>query len=401
MKRPIPLLLTVILFEITLGGGGRLTAWGPVSLRMILFGLALFSVGIQILNKKKIPTDYWFLSILFGIVLFVGLTRGITLGATRENVWEDVKPLLYFFILPFFGFAIRDRNVVEHTSSIIKHSGIILSGLFMLVLILIHTSAIPFLDFYKAMIGTQEFFFRGELTFIYKGFIYICIAFLFVHFEEHNYKFPILFLLAAGIFLSVTRGFLFALMLTYCFYYFLKSAYIRSVISFALSILIVIAGQVVIGQSSEAIDQLKSPREELPQNEKQLNSTLLGDRTYSDDGRFQQMKEVAEQINLSSIFIGHGFGIGIPSRPVHMEISYLEIFHKQGLIGITFWAYLLWQLYRKYKLASPGGLRNSFFFGSLFLYFQSLTNQYINNPIGLSMILLSIVCLDQLKERSV
>ena len=257
---------------------------------------------------------------------------------------------------------------------------------------------IPFLDFYNTFIGTKEFFFRGELTFFYKGFIFICIAFLFVYFSEQPYKHLILILLGAGILLSVTRGFLFAFSLTYVLYHFLKSSFIRSALFVILSLAIVLAGQVAIRESSKAIDQLKNKPEFDPEVKINPDSTLLGDRNYSDDGRFQQIKEVTEEINLSSIIIGHGFGMGIPSRPIHMEISYLEIFHKQGVIGLIFWAYLLWLLYKKYKAASPGGLRDAFFFGSSFIYFQSLTNQYINNPIGLSMVMLSIVCLDQLKK---
>ncbi len=398
MNRFISLLFTVILFELMLGGGGRLVNWGPVSLRMILFVIAFVVVCIQILRRKKLPRDYWLLSIFFACLLLIGVSRGIVMGASRVFWWEDIKPLLYFLILPFFGFAVQAGTRAEIAASIIKRSGIILSSFFIIVLVLIHTGAIPFLDFYDTVIGTQEFFFRGELTFFYKGFIFICIAFLFVYFSEQPYKHLILILLGIGILLSVTRGFLFAFLLTYAFYYFLKSSFIRFALFAILSLAIVLAGQVVIRESSKAIDQLKNRSTVSQEVPIHPDSNLLGDRNYSDDGRFQQIKEVTEQINLSSIILGHGFGMGIPSRPIHMEISYLEIFHKQGIVGLAFWAYLLWLLYKKYKVATPGGLSDAFFFGSSFVYFQSLTNQYINNPIGLSMVILSIVCLDQLKK---
>ena len=64
------------------------------------------------------------------------------------------------------------------------------------------------------------------------------------------------------------------------------------------------------------------------------NEKLLGDRSQSDAGRIAQIKEVISMTSVLSSFIGNGFGIGIPSRPVHMEISYLEIFHKQGIAEI-------------------------------------------------------------------
>lgn len=398
MNRFILLLFTAILFELMLGGGGRLINWGPVSLRMILFVIAFIVVCIQILRRKKLPRDYWLLCLLFACLLLIGLSQGIAIGANRAFWWEDLKPLLYFFILPFFGFAFQAGASPELAASSIKRSGIILSSSFIIVLVLIHTGVVPFLDFYNFFIETQEFFFRGELTFFYKGFIFICIAFLFVYFSEQPYKHLILILLGVGILLSVTRGFLFAFFLTYAFYYFLKSSFIRSALFVIISLAVVLAGQVVIRESSKVIDQLKNKPEFAQEVPIHPDSNLLGDRNYSDDGRFQQIKEVTEEINLKSMIIGHGFGMGIPSRPVHMEISYLEIFHKQGIVGLAFWAYLLWLLYKKYEVATPGGLSSAFFFGSSFVYFQSLTNQYINNPIGLSMVMLSIVCLDQLKK---
>ena len=398
MTRLISLLFTVVAFELMLGGGGRLTALGPVSLRMILFAAALLTVGIQVIRQQKIPFDYWFISILFGIVLLIGSVRGVFVGALHANLWEDVKPLLYFFMLPFFGFAIQNQNKVELTASIIKNSGIILSCLFIGILISMHTTLLPFLDFFYAVNDSQEFFFRGELTFFYKGFVYICIAFLSVHFSKSPYKNYFLILLGVAIFLSVTRGFLFALALTYAAYNYVKLSYIKSIIFGLLSLVVVTVGQFAIRQSSIALDQIKNQQEAVQLNKITPNTTLLGDKSNSDNGRLQQIREVVAQTDITSILIGHGFGNGIPSRPIHMEISYLEIFHKQGLLGLTFWAYLLWLLYQKYRAGTNGPLSDSFFFGSLFIYFQSLTNQYINNPIGLSMILISLVCLDQLKE---
>ena len=138
MNRFISLLFIVVLFELMLGGGGRLINWGPVSLRMILFVIAFSVVCIQILRRKKLPQDYWLLSILFACLLIIGLSRGIAMGANRGFWWEDIKPLLYFFILPFFGFAVQAGTTAELAATIIKRSGIILSISFIIVLILIH-----------------------------------------------------------------------------------------------------------------------------------------------------------------------------------------------------------------------------------------------------------------------
>lgn len=392
MKKFVSLLLSVMLFEIMLGGGGRLTAWGPISLRMILFGMALLTTFILLLRGQKISKEYWVLSITIGIVLAVGFWRGVATGANRVYWWEDIKPLLYFSLLPFFGFAIQNKQLVDQVAETIKQSGIILSCAFFVILVLIHSGVIPFLSFYHWVIDTQEFFFRGELTFFYKGFLYICIATLYVVIAGSKRKFIILIILVAAILLSVTRGFIFATTLTLAFYYLSKTTFSKSLLFVTLGLLTLFIGQTVITKSSEVIDSIRK----VEIDNKTPNSRLLGDRNYSDAGRFQQIKEVSAQTTLPSFFIGHGFGQGIPSRSIHMEIAYLEIYHKQGVFGLTFWAFLLWLLYKKYK-KTTSDIGDFFFFAALFVYFQSLTNQYLNNPIGLSMILLSIVCLDALE----
>jgi hypothetical protein len=82
-----------------------------------------------------------------------------------------------------------------------------------------------------------------------------------------------------------------------------------------------------------------------------------------------------------------------------MEISYLEIFHKQGLIGLAFWASLAGAIFHQYLQAGPSAETDAFFYSSLFIFIESLTNQYINNPIGMSILLLSLVCLYKLRTR--
>jgi hypothetical protein len=167
-------------------------------------------------------------------------------------------------------------------------------------------------------------------------------------------------------------------------------------------------GKDAIAYVSKTIDrsakQIENPERETENSKRtriqSANENLLGDRSTSDAGRIVQVEEVAERITVLSVLIGHGFGMGIPARPVHMEISYLEIFHKQGIIGLLFWGVLLFMLIKKYMAAVPSQMGDAFFFSSVFVFFQSLTNQFINNPIGLSITLLSLVALDHLKKTN-
>jgi hypothetical protein len=407
--------LFIVLFaELVLGGGGRLTAFGPISLRMGLFSMALLLTAVHIFVGEKIPIWYQKLLVIFIVVMIISLSIGIWSGAEKKFWWEDVKPLLYFFILPFFSVAVKTQAQVETVVKLIKVSAIAQATIFFCLLLLIHTGVMPFLDFYKPAIETGEFFFRGEITFFFKGFVYLCIGFIFIQFtQKRNRAFWLIFILLA-IILSFTRGFLLALALTYASYFFMKGAWWKVITLSTAALAILVIGSDLIGFASEKIDSLKRGEFEntaVAQNATSTsaniavkvkvpspNSTLLGDREFSDAGRIDQIREVYDGVTPLSLLIGHGFGIGIPSRQVHMEISYLEIFHKQGILGLLFWGIIVLTLFVKYRAAISSPLSDAFFLSAIFVFFQSLTNQFINNPIGLSMILLTIVVLDLLKK---
>lgn len=393
MNRAGRILLTVILAEIVLGGGGRLTAVGPLSLRMVLFSLAMGWSVYFFARGRRLKREFWGILLLFFAVSALAWTRGLLAGAPRSSWWEDVKPLLYFLILPFFDFIIDIREPVR-ISHTVRSCSVLLAILFLITLILIHLKIFSFPDFYRMTFPTQEFFFRGEVTFFYKGFLFLGIGFIFFFFSDHPRRRAFMMLLFAAVLLSVTRGLVFALALTFVVYFISKTNYRKTVLALFVAIAVLAAGNYLVTRGSRILDLLTSA----PAENRLPDSTLLGDRNYSDNGRLTQIKEVLAATTGSSFLLGHGFGVGVPSRPVHMEIAYLEIFHKQGVIGLAFWTVLLWVIFRKFREAENTPLANSFFFCTLFIYIQSLTNQYINNPIGLSFLLLSMVCLDRLRK---
>jgi hypothetical protein len=407
-------LLIAVIAELTIGGGGRIFAIGPVSLRMVLFAAAMVVAGIHLLRGEKIQDDYRNLLFAFMFLMAGGVVNGIIHGSEKQFWWEDVKPLLYFLILPFFSFAIPSVSEVRTVAQIIRICSIVLAIIFLLALVAIHSRWIGFNDFYHAAIGTTEFFFRGEITFFYKGFLYLCIGFIFIGFTQRKNKIPLLVLLTVAILLTLTRGFVFALAMTYAVFSLLNRKWWVATACVLVAALILFSGKDLIAYTSKVLYSFQhaeknmsvshdSPGQSRSENKDALSAnvpdaTLLGDREYSDSTRMGQLKEVCDKITFASFLVGHGLGMGIRIRPVHMEISYLEIFHKQGILGLTFWAVILFSLFKKYRETSGSPNANAFFFSALFVFFESLTNQFINNPIGLSMLLLAMVALDRLKK---
>ena len=130
----------------------------------------------------------------------------------------------------------------------------------------------------------------------------------------------------------------------------------------------------------------------------------IGDKSASDQVRIDTFDQVIDRINIFTIFIGQGFGNGVPIRPERMEISYLEIFHKQGILGLSFWVILLFlNFYLCHKIKKHREIALAFVLSVCFVYLQSFTNPFVNNPIGISIITLSIVCMYKmcLLEKSI
>ena len=90
-------------------------------------------------------------------------------------------------------------------------------------------------------------------------------------------------------------------------------------------------------------------------------------------------------------------GIGVPIRPVHMELTYLEIFFKQGLLGVSFWIFILFYCIYKFKIASKNNidLQNiiPWLTGVFIVYLQSITNPLLVNSIGMSFVIIAMIIL--------
>jgi hypothetical protein len=128
----------------------------------------------------------------------------------------------------------------------------------------------------------------------------------------------------------------------------------------------------------------------------------MGDRSNSDAIRYIQMEQVMSSINPISLIVGHGLGVGTEIRPIHMELSFLEIFHKQGLIGIVFWLCIYIHIFIMFFNIKDKRIKNQaypFVLSVVFVILQSTTNPFMNNPIGLTMILITIVVLSKLLEQ--
>jgi O-antigen ligase len=221
--------------------------------------------------------------------------------------------------------------------------------------------------------------FRGENgLFFYKGFLYLNIAFFFYYLDSSKRSLIISIFIAATILLTLTRGFILSLGISMFLYYvFLNGNLVKKILFLLLTLLIVVLYLMYI----------------MPN---------LGDRSISNTDRIIQMKQVFESTTLFTSLIGHGFGIGVPIRPGHMEISYLEIFHKQGLFGLSFWILLFVFIvfyYSKIRTSEHRYVADAFFLGTFFIYIQTFTNPFLNNPIGMTFVIITLLVFKTLYQQ--
>lgn len=375
MRSLLKIIFIVTLLEIFIAGGGRVFEIGAITLRMLLFVLNIAIVFVLYIYRDKIPNYVIVLSTSVFFIFLFYVTLGLFNGASLALVAEDVKPLSYFFSVLFFSYYIDRKERVDLVVSLLKKTSLVMALAYIVVQILFFLGKIDWFWFYtfaNRQLSPTDFIFRGyDGFFFYKGFLYMVVGLIFwIHGPRSRKKSLAVLIIAIAMILTGTRGFI----LMFCFLYALFYG-----IPMLLKInpkLLILAVIVIFGSIYF------------------FANMNIGDKDLSDSIRIQQLIEVVQDIGPVSFFIGHGFGIGVPIRPIHMEIGYLEVFHKQGILGLCLWGFFFWVLYNAYARAKNfPGIRKAFFLGVLFVILLSLTNPFFNNPIGISLFMIAFASL--------
>jgi hypothetical protein len=381
MQTLLKFLFVLTLIELFVGGGGRVFELGPFTLRMLLFVLNILLIVVLYFERSKIP-----IYVLFLVFAVTGLLFGYSLlgwlnGAPIMLIMEDVKPLSYFMSAVFFSYYIDSESRVMLVTSWIKKTALFMALAYLVVQSLFFLGKIDFLPFYQYVnqqISPSDFIFRGTHgLFFYKGFVYMVIGLIFwIHSTDAKRKIVPIIVIMTAMVLTGTRGFILMFGLIYALFY-----GIPLLLRLNIKVL-VLAGLLIMGSLYF------------------FGNFELGDKELSDSIRVQQLVQVAERIDPISFIIGHGFGIGVPVREVHMEIGYLEVFHKQGIVGLVIWALFFLILYNAIvKGKSFPEIRKSYLLSALLVILLSLTNPFFNNPIGISLFVIVLVSMNTLNQQ--
>lgn len=365
--------------EICLGGAGTIFSFGSFTLRKINFTLGVLFMAYLYVVKQRINRNVANITLLFLLLLVLSTVVGFLHYGNNAKVSENLLMQSFFLILPLYALFINTTSQIDLFTRMIRFSALILAFCYLILLVLIFFDIIPFITVYESIEDSQEFFGRGESAFWYKGFLYLCIGVFFLSTSKHVVlKRVAQIFIWIAIILTFTRGFILAIFITGLIFnvFFKKIVY---------GILIVISGLILYFSFGSAFQEASF------------------DRTESDQVRYLQIDQVKSRVTPTSFIIGNGFGEGVPIRDNHMEINYLEIFHKQGLIGLIFWIFILTHIivgYLKIRENSEFEIKlRPFVLSSFFVFFQSLTNPFLTNSIGMNIIMATIVAIEVLKRN--
>ncbi|ADN75284.1 O-antigen polymerase [Ferrimonas balearica DSM 9799] len=367
----IKIFIFILIFEVVVGGGGRLLDIGAVSPRMLLFSLSLLLSFLLILIKLKINRN----SVIITSIYFFYIAYSSLVGVARMNdinlIVQDVKPLLYFLLFPFvYYFKEIFFNLIF---SAIKIGAPIMGACYLVAFYLLNSGLVPFSAIY-VINESGEFFFRGESAFVYKGFIYLIIGcFLYLIGDSKLQKLIGLCLLVP-IYLLYTRGFLISLAFGIFFFYWIRNQSLdRIKLFFAALIMPMLVMLYISGIERGEGDS------------KRINDLIFLWDSFSD---------------VSTIIVGNGFG-SLISGNLKIEVALLEVLYKSGLVGLAFWMILIFIQLIWYQLIKVKCIDDHAMISIVvILYVQSLFNPYINNSIGMLFLMVSFCYFDHRKSQT-
>lgn len=373
----------VLLFELFLMGSGQdLNVVGSLTLRMLNFVVAVAISIYLFVRSDEFPKVILGFILADVISMVIAFMLAYIFDSEPDYLMVDFKPLTYFYIVLFFYYMMTSELMVKRVLDIL-----LLCVKIMTVLYLIYMTVTDVLGiinmhgyYYQTVDDSGSFMFRGVgSSLFYKGFVYLPIGAL-GFFRRKQYVWMALTILA--VYFTYTRG-LYILLAFGLLAYYLKTHEVNIYKIVGLMLVFLLLYEV-----AEVLEIFN------------FDESYLENREESDSVRLITMEQVFDRITWWSLLIGHGFGQGVPERAAHMEISYLDIFHHQGLLGLAFWIALLIAILKYGNSVVEKYREEAAFFmtAAMMIYLQSCFNPYINNSIGMSIVLLAFVICYRLSQ---
>lgn len=427
-------LLTVFFGELFIGGGGRLIEFGPISIRQMLFLLVLATFAFRIIKDKKIldrnvntffslntaSIAVYMLVAWFGVSTLIGIIHHHAISIIAMDFFRVSFFLLYF---PLAYYISEERYKKGTILNVLKYSSFIVAIFTILVSLIgktiFNNNFDVFYDFINSIMK-DDLFFRPSHSVFYKSHFFVLLG-LLISFNsvlnKQGSKMDVVNIIVCliSIIWSETRGFLLAIMFGILFIVAMDvktftdnvkglqkkaSQLFRSKFmlkKIAISLLIVIAVPFMYKYmtierfGTDTVTQQKPADHQKKKEETQVNDVSVNARM-----EFIHASKGLVFKNASTFMFGNGYGTSIAGRTTGIEMSFLEILIEQGVIGLALWLYVCFVIFYNYHhiYKARGSVETTDI--SLLACIAALMmltniNPFINNPLGIGFILITLV----------
>ena len=221
---------------------------------------------------------------------------------------------------------------------------------------------------------------RGQGLLFYKGFLYLGVAIMFLVSMRGRYWIPAVVVITGALVLTLTRGF---------------------ILSTSIAVLMLLVVQRRKWAVSLALVGIAGAAFMVWNYLPSLNEGISESRDVSNLQRLDDMAYIERHASLTTLLTGEGFGSLINERQ-NIENTYLWALWKLGIPGLIFWLVpLVLCSYFFIRIPRRGAnrLACAYYFGTVLIYIQTSTNPYLNNPIGLSFVMIALSALQTLARE--
>jgi hypothetical protein len=374
-------LFVIVALDLFLGGGGRLVEIGPLTLRMVLFGIAMAVTAVFLVGR---PTGWAAVDgqerLALGVVVAFLLTHagavviGVLAGYPTADIATDIKPLIYVLIAPFFALCLKTPGDVRLAARLLRIAGLVLALAYLVVWTGLTLRLLDFARIYPLFNDTGEFFFRGDTFFFYKGFLYLGVGIVFLLAHRSPASLPLAVLVTVALVLTLTRGFVLS-----------TSIAVLALLAIRDRRILVASMPVIVAVGLVVLAYLPSLDQQYLEQREMSNAIRGGDWAF-----------FVDNASFGAMLIGEGFGAPFNERLL-FENTFLWSLWKAGIPSLLFWLSPFAMATRWFLTAvrSPEHcmLAAAWWCSVLLVYVQTSTNPFLNNPIGMSIVLMAMLSL--------
>lgn len=434
MNRFEKLLISAFFIELAIGGGGRLLEFGPLSIRQLLFVLLLVTFFYRIIRTKNIfnsEVNTFFskdITTIAMYLLLVWIVISTAIGVLNHHPVSVIA--MDMFRVSFLGlyfplayYISNERYKKEWIIEIIKWGalfgalltiGIDITGKFILTN--------NFGDFYVWInnLFQDDLFFRPSRGVFYKSHLFIMFGLIISFHQILNKKWSFInvanvLLCTISIIWSETRGLLIAFLGatffiacidSYIFVRPIKGLYSKLKKSFSRpnvqKIIACMAVLIIVPIFYTQMTQARFPADDATQLNHNLSTKRKKEISKENDvsvaTRVYLLDESKKILTASpkNLIFGTGYGTKIGNRLTGIEMSFLDIWVEQGIIGVILWISVCMLIFLNFNKAYKINLfidndNIGIMACAIALLLLTNINPFINNPIGIGFVLFALV----------